>query len=117
MSPDTVALRCTFGIGGLKGRQGAVYNSHTPGVAKEKGDQLRADADRAGARGVVTFKVELNNTSRETSLTPADARRVARAIEEARVLLGNQDPPIGPRRRPRRPCSHSPRNYCWMWPI
>ena len=77
-------------IGELKGPKGAVYNSHTPAVAKEKADQLRADADRAGTRGVVTFKVELNNTSRKTSLTPADARRVARAIEEAQVLLGNQ---------------------------
>ena len=90
-------------IGGLEGQQGAVYNSHTPAVAKEKADQLRADADRAGTRGVVTFKVELNNTSRKTSLTPADARRVARAIEEARVLLGNQDPPIGPAPMPPSP--------------
>lgn len=69
-------------IGGLGGQQGAVFNSHPAAVAKVKADQLRADADRAGATGVVTFKVELNKTSRKTSLTPADARRLADAIDE-----------------------------------
>lgn len=38
---------------------------------------------------MVPFKVELNKTSRKTSLTPADARRVAQAIDEARRLLAN----------------------------
>lgn len=74
-------------IGGLDGQQGAVFNSHTAAVAKVKADQLRADADRPGATGVVIFKVELNKTSRETSLTPADARRLADAIDEARASL------------------------------
>ena len=76
-------------IGGLEGQQGAVYNSHTPAVAKEKADQLRTAADNARATGMVPFKVELNKTSRKTSLTPADARRVAQAIDEARRLLAN----------------------------
>ena len=75
-------------IGGLGGQQGAVFNSHTPAVAKEKAEQLRADADRCGATGVVTFKVELNKTSRETSLTPLAAQRVADAIDEAGALFG-----------------------------
>ena len=74
-------------IGGLDGPKGAVFNSHSAAVAKVKADQLRADADRAGATGVVTFKVELKKTSRKTSLTPAAARRLADAIDEARASL------------------------------
>ena len=94
-------------IGGLKGQQGAVYNSHTPAVAKDKADRLRADADSAGATGVVTFRVELNKTSRETSLTPADARRVADAIYEARAsLLSGPQPSNGIGATPPDPPSH-----------
>ena len=93
-------------IGRLKGQQGAVYNRHTPAVAKEKADQLRADADSAGATGMVTFKVELNKTSRKTSLTPSDARRVADAIDEARALLSDGPPSNGETPPPPPPPPH-----------
>ncbi len=88
-------------IGGLIGPQAALFNRHAPAVAKDKADQLRVDADSAGAAGV-TFRVETDETYRQTSLTPTDARRVADAIDEALSLLSGQpngivtEPPPSP---------------------
>ena len=74
-------------IGGLGAYQGAKFNGHTLAEAEEKADRLRADAKSAGRSGAVPFKVQLRKTAVNTKLTPAEARRVAQAIDEARRLL------------------------------
>ena len=79
-------------IGGLGARQGAKFNGHTLAEAKEKADRLRADAQSSGYSGTVPFKVQLRKTAVNTKLTPAEARRVAQAIDEARRLLAHTEP-------------------------
>ena len=87
-------------------RQGAKFNGHTLAEAKEKADRLRADAQSSGHSGTVPFKVQLRKTAVNTKLTPAEARRVAQAIDEARQLLvnlssaqtGRHGEPSGPHR-------------------
>ena len=79
-------------IGGLGARQGAKFNGHTLAEAKEKADRLRADAQSSGHSGTVPFKVQLRKTAVNTKLTPAEARRVAQAIDEARRLLAHTEP-------------------------
>ena len=97
-------------IGGLRRpwSLGAKFNGHDLGEAEYKADRLRADAESAGDSGTVPFKVQLRRTAVKTTLTPADARRVAQAIDEARLLLegapaGSADP--GGEERPQ---PHSP---------
>ena len=89
-------------IGGLGARQGAKFNGHTLAEAKEKADRLRADAQSSGHSGTVPFKVQLRKTAVNTKLTPAEVRRVAQAIDEARRLLSSAHPkprePSGPHR-------------------
>ena len=89
-------------IGGLGARQGAKFNGHSLAEAKEKADRLRADAQSSGHSGTVPFKVQLRKTAVNTKLTPAEARRVAQAIDEARRLLSSAhtEPrePSGPHR-------------------
>ena len=89
-------------IGGLGPHKGAKFNGHTLAEAEEKADRLRADAQSSGRSGTVPFKVQLRKTAVNTKLTPAEARRVAQAIDEARRLLldqlGEETPP--PHRRP-----------------
>ena len=90
-------------IGGLGARQGAKFHGHTLAEAKEKADRLRADAQSSGHSGTVPFKVQLRKTAVNTKLTPAEARRVAQAIDEARQLLlssAHTEPrePSGPHR-------------------
>ena len=70
-------------IGGLEGQQGAVYNSHTPAVAKEKADQLRTAADNAGATGMVPFKVELNKAARRARSRPGTRATVTKSLRSA----------------------------------
>ena len=77
-------------IGGLGPRKGAKFNGHTLAEAEEKADRLRADAQSSGHSGTVPFKVQLRKTAVNTKLTPAEARRVAQAIDEARRLLLDQ---------------------------
>ena len=77
-------------IGGLGARQGAKFNGHTLAEAKEKADRLRADAQSSGHSGTVPFKVQLRKTAVNTKLTPAEARRVGQAIDEARRLLARR---------------------------
>ncbi len=79
-------------IGGLGARQGAKFNGHSLAEAKEKADRLRADAQSSGHSGTVPFKVQLRKTAVNTKLTPAEARRVAQAIDEARRLLAHTEP-------------------------
>ena len=74
-------------IGGLGAHQGAKFNGHTLAEAGEKADHLRAAAQSSGHSGTVPFKVQLRKTAVNTELTPAEARRVAEAIDEARKLL------------------------------
>ena len=76
-------------IGGLRRpwSLGAKFNGHDLGEAEYKADRLRADAESTGDSGTVPFKVQLRRTAVKTTLTPADARRVAQAIDEARLLL------------------------------
>ncbi len=87
---DEVAwLSVQIRIGGLHRpwSLGAKFNGHDLGEARYKADRLRADAESAGDSGTVPFKVQLRRTAVKTTLTPADARRVAQAIDEARSLL------------------------------
>ena len=78
-----------FRIGAL-GDTGAKYSDYAPTYAKKKADELRADAERAESSGeTVQFVIHLRHTSRRTRLTPADARQVAHAIDEAGRLLAN----------------------------
>ena len=83
-------------IGGLRRpwSLGAKFNGHDLAEAEDKADRLRADADSAGDPGTVGFTVQLRRTAVKTTLTSADARRVAPAIDEARLLL--EGPPSGP---------------------
>ena len=76
-------------IGGLRRpwSLGAKFNGHGLGEAQHKADRLRADAESAGDFGRVPFKVQLRRTAVKTTLTAVDARRVAQAIDEARLLL------------------------------
>ena len=85
-------------IGGLGARQGAKFNGHSLAEAKEKADRLRADAQSSGHSGTVPFKVQLRKTAVNTKLTPAEARRVAQAIDEARRLLAHTEPGGEPHR-------------------
>lgn len=89
-------------IGGLRRpwSLGAKFNGHDLGEAEYKAERLRADADSGGDSGTVPFKVQLRRTAVKTTLTPADARRVAQAIDQARLLLegalaGSADPADG----------------------
>ena len=94
---DEVAwLSVQIRIGGLRRpwSLGAKFNGHDLGEARYKADRLRADAESAGDSGTVPFKVQLRRTAVKTTLTPADARRVAQAIDEARLLL--EGAPAGP---------------------
>ena len=76
-----------FRIGAL-GDTGAKYCDYACAYAKEKADQLRADAAQAeSAGGTVQFVIHPGKTSRRTTLTPAEARQVALAIDEALRLL------------------------------
>lgn len=96
-------------IGGLRGSPGAKFNGHSLAAAKEKADRLRADAESlVGHSGTVPFKVQLRKTAVNTKLTPAEARRVAQAIDEARRRLANLSPAhtaggSKPASRPHRP--------------
>lgn len=76
-------------IGGLRRpwSLGAKFNGHGLDEAQHKADRLRAEAESAGDFGTVPFKVQLRRTAVKTTLTSADARRVAQAIDEARSLL------------------------------
>ena len=91
-------------IGGLRRpwSLGAKFNGHDLGEAEYKADRLRADAESAGDSGMVPFKVQLRRTAVKTTLTPADARLVAQAIDEARLLLegapGGSADPVGEER-------------------
>ena len=70
--------------------KGAKYSDYDPANAADKAAQLRVAAERAeSSGGIVQFVIHLRKTSRRTPLTPAEARQVAHAIDEARQLLGN----------------------------
>ena len=75
---------------GALGYEGANYSDYAPASAADKAAQLRADAERAeSSGGTVQFVIHLRKTSRRTTLTPAEARQVAHAIDEALQLLAN----------------------------
>ena len=76
-----------FRIGAL-GDKGAKYSDYASAYAKEKADQLRAEAARAAnSGGTVQFVIHPGKTSRRTTLTAGEARQVAVAIDEALRLL------------------------------
>ena len=75
---------------GALGYSGAKYSDYAPAYAADKAVQLRADAERAeSSGGTAPFVIHLRKTSRRTTLTPAEARQVAHAIDEALLLLAN----------------------------
>ena len=75
---------------GARGYPGAKYCDYAPAYAKEKADELRADAERAeSSGGTVQFVIHPGKTSRRTTLTPAQAQQVEQAIDEALRLLEN----------------------------
>ena len=69
---------------------GAKYSDYAPPNAAAKAAELRAYAERAErSGGTVQFLIHLRNASRQTTLTPAEARQIAQAIDEALQLLTN----------------------------